>query len=86
MSSVILEVDTEREVLSAFLADTARDGEWKGEGDFLALQHPGGKVSGVSIRHFRKWANNRMVLADLIARTLGTHRDDVVDALLHVRF
>jgi hypothetical protein len=28
---------------------------------------------------YRRWAHNRMVLVDLIARTMRLHRDQVVD-------
>jgi hypothetical protein len=84
--SVFLEADSGREVLHAFLSDAPREDEWRGDGNLRVLVQPDGRVTGVSIRGYLRWANNRMVLADLIARSLRTHRDEVVDALLRVQF
>lgn len=86
MPSLILEADSGRDELRAFLRDTPRGGDWRGTGDVRMLTQPDGTVTGLSIRGYRKHADNRLVLVDLIARNLGAHRDDVIDAVARLTF
>jgi hypothetical protein len=84
--SVILETDSGHDVLRAFLADTPRSGEWQGSGDVQTLTQADGTVIGLSIRGYRKWADNRLVLVDMITRALQAHRDDVMSAVARLSF
>ncbi len=86
MPSLILEADSGHDELRAFLRDAPRNGDWRGTGDVRLLTQPDGTVTGVSIRGYRKHAENRLVLVDLIARNLGTHRDDAIDAVARLTF
>lgn len=86
MPSLILEADSGHDELCVFLRDAPRTGDWRGTGDVRLLMQPDGTVTGLSIRSYRKYADNRLVLVDLIARNLGTHRDDVVDAVARLTF
>ena len=86
MPSLIREADSGRNELCAFLLDAARTGEWRGSGDVRTLVQADGTVTGLSIRNYHRYADNRLVLVDLIARTLGAHRDDVVDAVARLAF
>lgn len=63
-----------------------RTGDWRGSGDIQTLTQPDGTVTGASIRGYRKYGDNRLVLVDLIARNLGAHRDDVIDAVARLTF
>jgi hypothetical protein len=83
---LILEADSGHDELRAFLRDAERTGEWRGSGDVRTLVQPDGTVAGLSVRGYRKYADNRLVLVDLIARSLGAHRDDVVDAVARLTF
>jgi hypothetical protein len=83
---LILEPDSGHDELSVFLRDTPRTGDWRGSGDLRKLTQPDGTVTGLSIRGYRKHADNRLVLVDLIARDLGAHRDDVIDAVARLTF
>ena len=86
MPSLILEADSRHDELRAFLRDAPRTGEWRGTGDVRTLTQPDGTVTGLSIRGYRSHADNRLVLVDLIARGLGAHRDDVIDAVARLTF
>jgi hypothetical protein len=84
--SLILEADSGHDELRVFRRGGARTGDWRGTGDVRTLVQPDGAIAGLSIRGYRKYADNRLVLVDLIARTLGAHRDDVVDAVAQLVF
>lgn len=86
MLSLILEADSGHDELRAFLRGTPRSGEWRGTGDVRRLTQPDGTVTGLSIHGYRKHADNRLVLVDLIARNLDVHRDDVVEAVARLAF
>ena len=86
MPSLILEADSGRDELRVFRRDRASTGEWRGSGDVRTLVLPDGAIAGLSIRGYRKYADNRLVLVDLIARSLGAHRDDVIDAVAQLVF
>ena len=86
MPCLILEADAGHSELRVFLAGTPRAGDWRGTGDVRALTLPDGTVTGVAIRRYHKHADNRQVLVDLIARTLGAHRDEVVDVVARLTF
>jgi hypothetical protein len=88
---LILEADSGHDELRVFRrevfpSDAARTGEWRGTGDVRTLVQPDGAIAGLSIRGYRKYADNRLVLVDLIARSLGAHRDDVIDAVAQLVF
>ena len=86
MPSLILEADSGHDELRVFRRDRSRTGEWRGSSDVLTLVLPDGAIAGLSIRGYRKYADNRLVLVDLIARSLGAHRDDVIDAVAQLVF
>lgn len=86
MSSLVLEADSGRDELRAFLRDAPRTGGWRGSGDVRTLRQPDGTVTGLAVLGYRKHVANRLVLVDLIVRNLGAHRDDVIDAVARLTF
>lgn len=60
MPSLILEADSGGDELRVFARDEARTGDWRGTGDVRTLTQPDGTVTGLSIRGWRKHADNRL--------------------------
>jgi hypothetical protein len=78
-SVVILEDNAELDELQVFLPVAARSQAWQTKGDIKIQALPDGTVTAMMLHGYRRWVHNRMVLVDLIARTMQLHRDQVVD-------
>lgn len=78
-SAVILEGNAELDQLRVFLPAAARSQAWQTKGDIKIQAQPDGTVTAMMLHGYRRWAHNRMVLVDLIARTMRLHRDQVAD-------
>jgi hypothetical protein len=78
-SVVILEDNAELDQLQVFLPAAAHSQAWQTKGDIKIQALPDGTVTAMMLHGYRRWAHNRMVLVDLIARTMRLHRDQVID-------
>ncbi len=76
---MILENNVELDQLQVFLLAAARSQAWQTKGDIQIQALPDGTVTAMMLHGYRRWTHNRMVLVDMIARTMRLHRDQVVD-------
>jgi hypothetical protein len=84
--SLILHADAARDELRASFSAAVQAGEWRGDDDLKMLVSPDGKVVELVVRGYRRWARNRIVLVDLIARTMNVHRDEVMSLVAALPF
>ena len=67
-----------------YLAGGDTGGSWSAHGAIRIRTAADGRVTAMAIADPRAWARRRNALADLVAQTLGVHRDEAVDALSRI--
>lgn len=84
--TISTKVDAERQELLVSLASARAADAWQPKGAIRIQRSADGSPCAVAIPDYRKWANRRNALADLIAQELRIHQDDAVQALVDVVF
>jgi hypothetical protein len=67
--------------LRMYLPGAEMGGVWSARGAIRIRTAADGRVTAMAIPDPGAWAGRRNALADLVAQTLGVHRDEAVDAL-----
>ena len=75
---VTIETDTARDELRASRGQVTALGPWIQRGELHVQADANGVVVSLVLPNLRQRAGNLMVLADLIAQTLGVERDEAV--------